>query len=181
MKKQQLPNFNKKFKIWKACGDALRPNLDYVVFQNGYAYTSDAHIIVKIGLTDLTGLEPESAGRLNGFCIHKDCYRMIAGQPIMDINTGENASINFGEFEINLQTIEAVNPPNFERIFVKQVEKHPIEKIGISGKFFGNLIDAIGCSNIRMDFSNEMSQIIVTPILDEYIDVKGLIMPVCIY
>ena len=106
---------------------------------------------------------------------------MIAGQPIMDINTGENASINFGEFEINLQTIEAVNPPNFERIFVKQVEKHPIEKIGISGKFFGNLIDAIGCSNIRMDFSNEMSQIIVTPILDEYIDVKGLIMPVCIY
>lgn len=71
-----------------------------------------------------------------------------------------------------------VNPPDFEAVLKAEGEHVPIEKIGIEKTYLNDLTDAIGLKRVKMDFYSESSKIIVTPINDDFLDVKGLIMPI---
>ena len=180
------PKFSKDYKIWKACAtnDEQRPCLEYVVFHNGYAYATDAHILAKVNLRTLTGLEPEETSKLNGFCIHKDAYKILVGHDIEEITDDETPSIvcriKANTFSFQLYPNDKIQPPKYDEVLKAEGEHHPIEKIGINGKTLNNLAESIGQERVKMDFFTESSKIIVTPIEADYLDVKGLIMPVMI-
>lgn len=185
MDKEQA-KFSKDFKIWKACdtNNENRPCLEYIIFDHGYAYATDAHILAKVNLRTLTGLEEEEVNKLNGFCIHKDMYKILVGRTIEEITDDETPSIvcriKANTFSFALYPNDKIQPPKFDEVLRAEGEHHPIEKIGIHGKLLNNLTEAIGQSRVKMDFFTESSKIIVTPIDADYLDVKGLIMPVMI-
>ncbi len=180
------PKFSKDFKIWKACdtNNETRTCLEYIVFDKGYAYATDSRILAKVNLRTLTGLEEEEASKLNGFCIHKDLYKILVGRTIEEITDGETRSIvcriKANTLSFALYPNDKINPPKFDEVLRAEGEHHPIEKVGIHGKLLSNLTEAIGQSLVKMDFFTESSKIIVSPIYADYIDVKGLIMPVMI-
>ena len=180
------PKFSKEYKIWKACdtNNELRPFLEYIIFDHGYAYATNARILAKVNLQTLTGLEPEETSKLNGFCIHKDAYKILVGHDIEEITDDETPSIvcriKANTFSFQLYPNEKIKPPKYEEILKAEGEHHPIEKIAINGKMFNDLAESLGQSRVKMDFFTESSKIIVTPIDADYLDVKGLIMPVVV-
>lgn len=180
------PKFSKDYKIWKACdtNNGLQPCLEYIIFDHGYAYATNSRILVKVNLQTLTGLELEETSKLNGFCIHKDAYKIIVGHDIEEITDDETPSIvcriKANTFSFQLYPNKKIKPPKYEEILKAEGEHYPIEKIGINGKLLNNLTEAIGQSRVKMDFFTESSKIIVTPIDADYLDVKGLIMPVVV-
>lgn len=182
----ETPRFRKEFKLWKACEKkgTTRICLEYVCFDNGYAYASDGHILAKIPLKTLTTFEDDEINCLNGYCIHADAYRLLTHYDNIHIGTkGDDTLTLVCDIRENTLTFglvkkEKIAPPNFESVLKAEGEHKPIEKIGIEKTFLNNLTDAIGFSRVKLDFYSESSKIIVTPINDDFTDVKGLIMPI---
>ena len=183
---KETPRIRKEFQLWKACakkGDN-RNCLEYVCFDNGYAYASDGHILAKVNVTTLALLpDPDEYVKLNGFCIHGDAMRLLARYDNIEI-VADNGNLSIvchigkNTLTFGLTPKKEVNPPNFEAVLKAEGEHVPIEKIGIEKTFLNDLTDAIGQNRVKMDFYSESSKIIVTPINDDYLDVKGLIMPI---
>lgn len=71
-------NFNKNVRIDRVSDDTLlRPALSLVYFKNGYAYASDAHILVKVRLTEISSFQEPQLDLLDGKAIHKSVYAKI--------------------------------------------------------------------------------------------------------
>lgn len=182
---QENRRFRKEFQIWKACEKkgANRTQLEYVCFDNGYAYASDGHILAKVNVKTLALLNDEDYEKLNGYCIHADALRVLTKYENIDVvSDGDNLSIvchiRENTLTFGLTPKKSVNPPDFEAVLKAEGEHEPIEKIGIEKAYLNDLTDAIGLKRVKMDFYSESSKIIVTPINDDYLDVKGLIMPI---
>lgn len=176
--------FRKEFQMWKACeamSNSSRKGLEYICFENDYAYASDGHILAKVSLECLTTFDEEEFRRLNGHCIHAKALKMICQFENIDIVGDEKLSIvcylRENTIEFNLAKKESVIPPDFEQVLKADGERHSIDKIGIEKSYLNDLTDAMGVKRVKMDFYSENSKIIVTPI-DEYLDVKGVVMPI---
>lgn len=66
---------NFTIKIYEACSDdELRPIMNCVHFENGFAYATNGHIAVKQSLEYHTIIDPEI---LNGKSIHRDNFKNI--------------------------------------------------------------------------------------------------------
>lgn len=181
----ELYHFRKEYQLWKACGKKSddRPALEYVLFDNGYAYASNAHILAKVSLKTLAYLDDGDYEKLNGYCIHADALKLLAHYDNIQIeDDGETLSIvchiRENTITFGLTRKESIIPPDYEAVLKAEGEHMPIEKIGIEKTFLNNLTDAIGLKRVKMDFYSESSKIIVTPINEDYLDVKGLIMPI---
>ena len=183
----ETPRFRKEFKLWKACekkGNSARDCLEYVCFDNGFAYASDGHILAKIDLKTLTTFDDDEIGCLNGHCIHADVYRLLTHYDNIHIGTTDDGNLTLvvevykNTLTFGLAKKEKIAPPIFESVLKAEGEHKPIEKIGIEKTFLNNLTDAIGQSRVKMDFYSESSKIIVTPINADYMGVTGLIMPI---
>lgn len=182
---KEIHRFRKDFQIWKACakkGDN-REKLEYVCFEGGYAYASDGHILAKVNVRTLALLDDDGYDILNGYCIHADALKVLTHYENIEIvSDGENISfvchIRKNTMTFGLTPKKEVNPPDFEAVLKAEGEHVPIEKIGIEKTYLNDLTDAIGLKRVKMDFYSESSKIIVTPINDDFLDVKGLIMPI---
>lgn len=179
------PRFLKEYKLWRACAkDDIRDALNYICFDNGYAYATNGHIIAKVGLDTLTALLNEDEKKmLNGFCIHADVYKaLVQYTNIQVISNGEKVQIvcpvNKNTVTFELVAKQEVLTPNYESVFKAEGKSHPIEKIGLAKNYLNDLTAALGLDRIKMDFYSESAKIIVSPINEEYLDIKGLIMPI---
>lgn len=174
-------------KLWKACSsrDDARTELEYVYFENGYAYASNAHILAKINLKTLTTFDDEEISCLNGYCIHANALKLLAHYDNISIGWADDDTLTLvceirkNKLTLNLTKKEEINAPDFESVLKTEGEKEPIEKIGIEKTYIGDLTDAIGAKRVKFDFYGSCSKIIVTPI-DDLFDVKGLIMPIMV-
>ena len=81
-------NFLKKFKLYDVCSDDGRENLEYVHFINGYAYASDAHIIVRVPLSVCTSFSEDEYKKLNGYSIHFSLLKMLMQFEVVNIDDG---------------------------------------------------------------------------------------------
>lgn len=171
----------KEFQIWKACEkhDKEREGLEYVVFDNGYAYATDAHILARVDTSLLTGLEPEEVALLNGYAIHAKALKTMASFDNISVDDGPAflCRIRHNTVRFELCKKDDINAPDFEQVLKEEGEHHPIEKIGVESEFLSRLTAAIGNSRVKMEFYTESSRIIVKPI-NEIFNVKGLIMPI---
>ena len=72
-------NFLEDYKLWKACAkkNDVRPVLEYVFFRNGYAYASDAHILVRVPLDLCTTFPDEQRELLDGYAIHGQMLKNV--------------------------------------------------------------------------------------------------------
>lgn len=69
-------NFNKKVQMHLACSkDGYRPEMQCIFFNNGYAYASDTHILVRNRIAEILGLNESEIEALNGKLLRADFYK----------------------------------------------------------------------------------------------------------
>ena len=74
----QRINFNKDVHMHLACAkDDFRPQMQCIYFKDGFAYATDAHVLVKNDLTACSNLDPEQIALLDGKLLHADHYKDI--------------------------------------------------------------------------------------------------------
>ena len=66
-------NFDKKVQMHLACStDDFHPETQCVFFNNGYAYATDTHILVRNRISEISGLNESEIEALNGKFLHAD-------------------------------------------------------------------------------------------------------------
>ena len=198
MTKERL-NFQKRFQLHKACAtDNVRPVLNYILFRNGYAYATDAHIVVRAKIEDISTFNPEQIEMLEGHLLHRKKYEMllkyntVAVEKTMATNE-EGKLVETAQFRVYGEDNEDIiipmhkegdgyKYPNPEAILNKKVGGGNIPCIGFKIGLLSRLSDAMGGINIvEMHFTDKSTQIEVTSKGElEYQDVRGIIMPVLV-
>ena len=80
-------NFNKSLQMHLACAtDSIRVVMEHIYFQDGFAYASDAHVLVKNDLSVCSSISQEQIEILNGKLLHKDAYKEILKYDVIDIS-----------------------------------------------------------------------------------------------
>ena len=189
-------NFLKKFKIFEACDEGgQKNNLDYVHFRGGYAYASNAHIIVRVPLRVCTSFGEDDYKKLDGFSIHASLLKMLMQYDVLMIDEGVNMDENGALYNfVELQSVVGENDvkvilrkyidkefkiPNFEEVINTGRETEiPITSIGFRIKFLKTIAAAMGQETIFLRFTKAAGKVYVIP-EDEYIaGTIGVIMPV---
>ena len=59
-------NFDPQFKLHLCCGnDDIRPVFQYIHFIGGYAYATDAHVLIRAKIADISNFTEEEIAMLN--------------------------------------------------------------------------------------------------------------------
>ena len=159
--KLETNRFRKEFKIWKACAKKRdkRANLEYVVFKDGYTYASNAHILVKVNVKDLTLLaDDEQYALLNGYCIHADAIKALTNCENIDVVTdGENVSIvcKIGEntLTFGLAPTKKVNAPDFEAVLKAEGKQNRLKRLVLKKLISTTLPTQLARSALRWIFT----------------------------
>ena len=192
-------NFLKKFKLYDVCSDNdWRENLEYVHFINGYAYASDAHIIVRVPLSVCTSFGEDEYKKLNGYSIHFSLLKMLMQFEVVNIdegidldNKGETfyfveltAAMGENDVKVVLRRYEdkdknLIQAPNFEEVIQQGRENEvPVSSIGFRIKLLKTLAAAMGQEIIFLRFTKANGKIYVTPEDETIAGTIGIIMPV---
>lgn len=181
---------NRKYKIWEATNkDEFRPVMEYILFQNGHAYATNAHILVKIPLDCLFEVEPyepeDQLKMLEGCCINARLFKRLCSYGCLwveEMNGRPHIKVIFMEnpIYIPLKSKDDMRFPNFEAVLNYSGPSEPIDALGISPELLIRLTKAMGVSEkIKMTFTKKNSQIFVEPLEEFYRNtMKGLIMPI---
>lgn len=80
-------NFNRGLRMDLACSinDYFRPVFSYIHFKDGYAYASDAHILVKNKLSECSTFTDEEIEKLDGKFIGAKAYKSILSYDIVQV------------------------------------------------------------------------------------------------
>ena len=71
-------NFNPSYKLHLCCSeDGLRPVMEYVHFIGGYAYATDAHVMVRAKIADISDFTEEEIAILDNKSIHAHLFRQL--------------------------------------------------------------------------------------------------------
>lgn len=101
-------NFDKKVQMHLACAkDDHRPEMQCIYFNNGFAYATDTHILVRNRISEISGLNESEIEALNGKFLRADFYKdmlkydsiMIAEDGIECAKGNDKAFFYFSTFE----------------------------------------------------------------------------------
>lgn len=190
--------FSSTFKLWNACdGDSRNEALAYVHFSGGYAYASNAHILVRIPLDRCTGFDEEERSRLAGKSIHMDLLKYLSKYDNLSVvdheyvdEDGEEVKtaciegwIEKCRVSVDLATQDMVRRPDFEKVLSVGIgTRKRIEDIGVNAGLLSKLVSAMGAENIKMQFTKADGKIFIEPVSDVEASggVLGLIMPIAV-
>ena len=165
-------------KLHEVCNDdKLRPILQCVYFDNGFAYASNGHIAIKQSLEYQSLLNPEN---LDGKLLHRDNYKSVMSFEIAEcFDDGiacRNKSGAIANFEF-YKPAEGEKIPKFETILNLKKGTKSISFIGFNPEYFIKLSKALYApqGNIRVQFTGVDSAILVDVIGIE--DQNAIIMP----
>lgn len=178
-------NFKKDFQLWKACAsDPVRPVMEHILLKDGYAYASDAHVLVRVPLEECTTFEEDQRALLDGCIIHKSMLKYIVGFDIVRVEKTEGGAVyleaHTGENTVKVQLGkdgDVLKYPNAEEILKGSKDRTPIQKIGFAPKFIASLTAAMGTDRLKFEFASENSAVFVRPI-SEISNAVGVIMPI---
>lgn len=179
----QKQNFISAYKIFDvaAQGDVLRPEFNFVFFENGYVYATDAHMLVRAKIADISGFPEDQIALLDGKAIHAKALKKLYAHKHVEIREdGFHAIEEGGMIEIVYKFApDGLKRINFEAVLSKQ-ERADVGKIGMKAELLHKLTSAMDCTDrTRLDFAGEGGAIYVEPV-DKDIDIKGLVMPILI-
>lgn len=171
-------------KLHLVCGkDELRPVMSHVYFKDGYAYATDAHIIIKQKL-DISFNDQDTIDNLDGKFIHRDVFKELYGYEIIK---AEKDHIMAHKGSIKCKFYYAKEDgyifPNIEAV-LPQGEGVDINEIAINYKLLNTLSSAMSqvSDGINMRFYGKTKAIKVLSNSGEYSesDQLGILMPLMI-
>ena len=120
-------NFNKKEQMHLACskGDVFRPETECIFFNNGFAYATDLHILVRNRISEISGLNESEIEALNGKFLHADFYKdMLKYDSIMIAEDGIECGKGNDKAFFYFSTFE--NYPNVEKALQDALNKQTV-------------------------------------------------------
>lgn len=184
MKKQRI-NFLKECKMHLACSDDdIRPVMQYIYFKDGFAYASDAHILVKNKLSEITeGFSDEQLSLLDGKLMHKTSFRKILEYDFVRIGeTGIECLTQFSTIEFRFSADASLKYPDAEAVISMAKEKNePINRVSLSAKLYHRLYQSLyNDDRLVLNFSKSEHHGILVKSQDKYIESEAVIMPIMI-
>lgn len=173
-------NFNKDVKMQFACSsDNLHPSLSCVYFKNGFAYATEAHILVKNSLQECSSLSDEQIELLDDkFLPSKSFANILKYDTIIVSEDGIEATKNTDKAFFYFA--KDLNFPNAEKVIQDSLNKQkvPTPEIGLSIEKLVKLNGALsGSDQCKMQFTGENSVIILQSMEQSSL---GIIMPITI-
>ena len=176
--KQENKNFDKHYPIWKACGDDnIRVSMHYVKFENGYAYATDSHILVKARLSDISNFDEQELSLLEGkFILGNNLKKIVKSKGVVTIKEDaivveeENCVISYP-----LKTSHVIRFPDCERAMVGSEVKALKKEFGIYAEYLSVLSEVMYSYNgVQMEWKSDY-MFMVRPI-GGHKDIRGVIM-----
>jgi len=174
-------NFRKKLSI--ACSNNdLRPVLQCIYFDEGFAVATDAHIIVKQSLRE-HGFNEVEIEIMNGKFLHKDAFNEVfrydnvkvseEGFNCIDKKNNVSALIRFSHIEGKY--------PNYKSLFETDKQKE-VDEIGLKGSLLKRINDiSLSCiKTYKFQFYGKNRGIKITPTDLTELDECIILMPVMI-
>lgn len=171
-----MKNFTFISNLHLACGkDMLRPALQCVHFKNGYAYASNAYVLIKQPLSLSNIQESEN---LEGKAIHSSIFKEIRKMKHVTCTPDGFECRTKDNQKVFYQYLETNTPPDFEAVIPKD-KPGGVAEIGIKPAFVALLGKAMagGACGLKAIFRGERGAIIFEPIQQEYNGEIGLFMP----
>ena len=141
-----MSNFNPRFKLHKACrNDEYYPRLQYVHFRNGFAYASNAYVIVRARITEIANLPFDFVKMLDGYSIRWEDFErilkcdhiVVRENGLIYIQISDNSHLQIGMERID-------NLPNFDGLLDKQGTISVNEDICLNPLRLTQMFDAMG-------------------------------------
>jgi hypothetical protein len=167
------------------CGkDPFRPVYSYVVFCNGFAWATNAHILIKQDLHQLMGMDPEIVMLLEDKAIHMTQFKeMLKGVefevfPDHIKTTMKNGTI----LHVPLHTEESIGAkfPKYQNVIPQNTQE--ISEIGLNYKLLADLSKAMVLrepdNGVHLRFHGPAMGVLVKSMGIPTEHQLGLIMPV---
>lgn len=161
-------NFDKCYKLYMACADEeLRPVLGMVHFRNGFAYASDAHILVRVPIDVCwKHIDPEDKLKLEGASIPAKLLKKIYSYNRLrlerDDEKGELRIITKIDYDVDVVfriLIGAYKIPNFEAVINQIDEERSVQTIKLNISLLNRLSQALNVNVLKMKFSDDIHKI----------------------
>ncbi len=143
-------NFIKSVKLHKFCkSDATHPQLAYIHFENGYAYATESHILVRAKISDICTLDnPEMLEKLDGKNLHlKQFQSLLELDEITDITDDSISAMSYADnhYEMSFKFNHFINHMGYERVFkdFHKSKKNPVRKIAFEPRLIALVYDAL--------------------------------------
>ena len=178
--KQEVRNFNKKYPLWKACGDDyIRTGMHYISFANGYAYATDSHILVRARLTDISNFDEQDLSLLDGKFIHGKLFKEILNCKGNVIITADAIIAERNECKVSYTLKTGIKFPECEKVLVGSEVTELKKEFGIKARLLNTLSEVVGADfGVSVAWkSNHMFE--VKP-LGLSGDIKGVIMTIMV-
>jgi len=170
--------FDKDVKMHLCCGDdSLRPVMSYISFKNGFAYATDAWVMVKNALNEISDFTEDEIKAMDGKFVHKKTYALLLKENIFSVSEsgfecytdGEKKVIPFAVLEGRFPICDSVLPSG---------EQVPIDRIGIDPTYLEILNKSLpGTIGVSLNFFGELNGVLVRPLSRETSKCVGIIMP----
>lgn len=181
MKKKKIDdvfrhNFNQDCKLYKVCAgnDDVRPVMECIHFEDGYAFATDSHVAVRLKLEGYCNLEPEEIEKLNGKTIHGSLFKALLDCDIITEITDEGisatnvATSSDNEKRTFLKFDNNCKYPKIKDLFATTLsdKKEGASKLGIKPKLLAKASEAMNADSLGvvMEITDERSAIVVYPI-----------------
>lgn len=194
MKKlEERRNFGSAFKLHRCCAPVRdeRVYAHYIHFRDGYAYASDAHILVRADIATISYnlFDEEEIQHLQGRSIRADRFKQLLQESFVTIDAqGFHAKDEEGnEIIYCTRDLSAPDPetgeatvriPDFAKVFEELGERKEQDALGINSECLERLVDAMGGdSQVRIDMNGTKAMRVTHISMHGIDDIQGVLMP----
>ena len=172
-------NFNKKVQMHLACSkDELRPAMQCIYFNNGFAYATDTHVLVRNRISEISGLNEAEIEALNDKFLHADFYKdMVKYDNIMIAEDGIECTKGNDKVFFYFSTFEKY--PSAEKVLQDALNKQtvPTPQVSFDMKLMQRLNKALYESDSCTATFKGTGNPIVFDSMKADVSSVGLIMP----
>ena len=164
-------NFSKQAKLHLCCAnDELRPVMNNIYFDNGYAVATDGHILACAYIEEISSLNPEDIEKLNGKLLNAASYKELLKYSdicITDTAIEAKKSIGiYGTMKVSFDFTTDTTPLNYKSVLddicVPKNEKEQVPKVfttGFNVKSLKRITDAFGTELIDLKYTSRKGAI----------------------
>ncbi len=145
-----MSNFNPRFKLHNACrtDEGYYPRLQYVHFRNGFAYASNAYVLVRARITEICNLPDHAVKMLDGYSIRREDFERllkydhftVSEDGILNVQISANSRI-----QIEMERIGDL--PNFDGLLDNQGAVSVNEDVCVNPLRLMQMFDAMGADD----------------------------------
>lgn len=171
-------NFNPAFCLHECTSnDDLRPAFGYIHFYNGYAYATDAHVIVKAKIEDISNFIASDIEMINNHSILAANFKKLIKHQNIEVTPegfvfedyDKQMKVHYLWNEIIQEEKDGklcryvsitgkggkIYIPNFDAVIVDSEHIHTTDSIGIKHKLISSVAKAMGADTLAFYFSGD--------------------------